>query len=106
MRNESPSFQHVKNLLGKLDRSIDEARTKRLGDDDAPETPPSSERVDLDRAIGSRAVDAEETVERAAPPEAAPSPAEQAGPRPVPSKYGRAKPLRRPDTMGQQVGWS
>ncbi|MEQ8770162.1 MAG: hypothetical protein RIB60_06605 [Phycisphaerales bacterium] len=79
MSASGKAFDEVKRILGRLDRSIDEARTKRLGPDEPP-APRRSEPARDDQTIGG-------------PPVApkAPLPAPQRRP----SKYGRAKPLRR-----------
>ena len=56
MSDESKAFNEVRQLLGKLDRSIDEARTRRLGPPVGSNPKPSrTERessVDLDQEIG------------------------------------------------------
>ena len=83
MASTGKSFDQIKAILGKLDRQVDEARTKRLGITPAPAGVP------------------------------APSPAHHASspdtPEPQPSerrsKYGRAKPLRRPDSDAKPT-WS
>ncbi|MFG0326788.1 MAG: hypothetical protein ACF8SC_05925 [Phycisphaerales bacterium JB037] len=80
MSSRGRAFNEVKDLLGKLDRGIDEARKKRLHGDE-PEEPAEPQRE----------------------PEARP---EQPGgstttaPRPGASPYGRARPLRRGDENG------
>ncbi len=79
MSASGKAFDEVKQILGRLDRSIDEARSKRLG----PVEPPPTQRqepVSDERSIGG-----------AAPTAPLPAPARR------PSKYGRAKPLRRGD---------
>jgi hypothetical protein len=40
MSKPDRAFNQVKAILGKLDRSIDEARERRLGKDDEPKTAP------------------------------------------------------------------
>ena len=40
MSKPDRAFNQVKAILGKLDRSIDEARERRLGKDDEPKTSP------------------------------------------------------------------
>ena len=71
--NSGKAFDEVKRLLGRLDRNIDEARTRRLGPEDEPAKPAAPA-----RPIG-----------QAAPP---------APVSPTRSKYGRAKPLRGGET--------
>lgn len=75
MAEHGRAYDEVKELLSKLDRSIDAARSRRVhGDDPAPESPPPAPRPIEHRAE---------------------SPAEPASqPRPGASKYGKAKPLR------------
>lgn len=72
MATSNQSFNQVKSILGKLDRSIDEARARRVHGV-RPQAEPSLDPID--QPIGR----AEE------PDEAPKAPA---------SKYGRAKPLR------------
>lgn len=85
MSASGKAFDEVKQILGRLDRSIDEARTKRLGPAETP-PPRRSEPVSDNQTIGG--------------PVAAPQ-----APLPVPqrrpSKYGRAKPLRRGEEAPQ-----
>lgn len=72
--NSGKAFDEVKRLLGRLDRNIDEARTRRLGPEDEPVAKP---------AVPARPIG------QAAPP---------APVSPTRSKYGRAKPLRGGET--------
>lgn len=88
MAGEGKAFNEVRALLSKLDRSIDEARSKRVGpknDRPAPvlENDRPGSRIDLDREIGRSNGS---------------SPAQQspAQPQPARSQYGRARPLNRP----------
>ncbi|MDF1808968.1 MAG: hypothetical protein P1U42_04660 [Phycisphaerales bacterium] len=85
MEEQSNAFNEVRAILGKLDRSIDEARSKRL----EPEQPvrpamntqtPSSSSASLDHEVGSQ------TVERAKTELQKKS-----------ATFGRAKPLNRTD---------
>ncbi len=76
MASTGKSFDQIKAILGKLDRQVDEARTKRLGITPAPAGIPAS-------APAHHAAPADT-------PE--PEPSERR------SKYGRAKPLRRADS--------
>ena len=73
------AFDEVKQILGRLDRSIDEARTKRLG----PAEPDPAPAAPSDRPIGAP--------QRPAPATLPATPQRRT------SKYGRAKPLRRSD---------
>lgn len=73
MASTGKSFDQIKAILGKLDRQVDEARTKRLGITPAPAGIPAS-------------APAHHTPPAKAPE---PEPSERR------SKYGRAKPLRR-----------
>lgn len=78
MAQQSRAFDQIKAILGRMDRSIDEARTKRLNPEDEPaeQTPheapsrPSPQKPPLPPAPGD--------VRRAGA-----------------SQYGRARPLRR-----------
>ncbi len=60
MAGDSKAFNEVRALLNKLDRSIDEARSKRVGPKDEPLARPQAEsenrspvRSDMDRQIGA-----------------------------------------------------
>jgi len=75
MASTGKSFDHIKAILGKLDRQVDEARTKRLGITPAPAGMPAVAPTRLGQA-----------------PEAPASPPSEAR-----SKYGRARPLNRAD---------
>lgn len=79
--SDSSSFDRVKSLLGKLDRSIEDARSKRLR---GPEEPEETE-VEGDQAFFQS--DSEHHGEAAA------NAAEESPARPT-SKYGRARPIR------------
>jgi len=87
------SFQNVKSLLGKLDRSIDEARSRRLGEPDRDAPTPVS---------GSGDSGLETVVGRPETPPTPPASTTNTGPgaSPAPptrrSVYGRARPLARP----------
>lgn len=89
------AFHQVKSLLGRMDRSIDEARHRRLGvpDDDTEVFEASDD--DLDQVIGSSESDADErTAEATRPVDRRPSPLSDEPVRANASKFGRAKPLR------------
>jgi hypothetical protein len=106
------SFNRVKSLLGKLERSIDEARARRLGDDGAPEPArpalatspaPLAAALGPDTLIGGGATLPNTRTSVVATP--APTPAlhnsvgatqaAPAGPARPASIYGRAQPLPR-----------
>lgn len=89
------TINQVRNILGKLDRSIDEARERRLGQDGSepvrPETP--------------SAEPARSEPERSAPAPAAPGIGHSTGPKAGASPFGRAKPLQRPgNSTGRWTG--
>lgn len=86
-KKQDKAFEQVRAILGKLDQSIDEARSRRLG----PKEPPRP----------SPAPAAAEPPRPAAP--ARPEPARPARR----SMYGRAKPLNREDEPGSPTSqWS
>jgi hypothetical protein len=81
MQPSESSFDRVKSLLGKMDRSIDDARRRRLHDpEEEPAADPQAECLTTTDHAAPGTTPAEET--------AVPAPA-----RPT-SKYGRARPLR------------
>jgi hypothetical protein len=89
MAGEGKAFNEVRALLSKLDRSIDEARSKRVGPKEpAPvlEKDRLGSRADLDREIGRG------NGSTPAKPVVPPSPLQAKR-----SQYGRAKPLNRED---------
>lgn len=99
MAEEKKAFNEVRALLSKLDRSIDEARTKRVGPKDEPERPSSNgsngqgSGSGLDQRIGGGSSNA--SSRPSGKPDASPVP-----PPPVQAKrsqYGRARPLNRSD---------
>lgn len=87
MTTSERTFNQVRNILGRLDRSIDEARDRRLRGGDEPEQAPETAEA--------------EPQQRSEPPARTPSeaPPPPVGPRRstsrAPSPFGRAKPLRR-----------
>ncbi|MEL7484139.1 MAG: hypothetical protein AAFN41_07275 [Planctomycetota bacterium] len=91
MTTSEHTFNQVRNILGRLDRSIDEARDKRLNGGEEPE----AAREESPAADDARHVPAREPEPRRSS-EAPPPPV---GPRRAsnraPSPFGRAKPLRR-----------
>ena len=97
MSGQSPSnaFNEVRAILGKLDRSIDEARSKRLEPDQPVRREPVSEPVqgngsvsDLDREIGGNNTPAAKTE------------LQRKG-----ASFGRAKPLNRGGDNGANRDW-
>lgn len=96
MSEQNRAFDQVKAILDKLDRSIDEARQKRLhGDEPEAEQPPRQESQNTPQARQSEP----------SQPELAPEvPAGQTARRAGSSPYGRAKPLR-PNGNGDTAAW-
>jgi len=88
---EGKAFNEVRALLGRLDRSIDEARSRRLGPsigDAKPETPKerAEPTIDLDHEIGaSRAPEPKTDLQRKS------------------ASFGRARPLKR--DQDQSTPW-
>ena len=87
---QGKAFNEVRALLGRLDRSIDEARSKRLGPSVGAPSAPSNARpsvepsVDLDQEIGAPKGDGPKTdLQRKS------------------ATFGRAKPLNRPEDAPQ-----
>ncbi len=84
MDQDKKAFNEVRALLGKLDRSIDEARSRRLGpppQDEQSSKPASSDQpsnADLDQEIGQSSSSAQQTE------------LQRRG-----ALFGRAKPLNR-----------
>lgn len=91
--NKNNAFNEVRAILGKLDRSIDEARSKRLEPDQPvrrettpnPEQPGPERSSDLDREIGAGSTLAAKTE------------LQRKG-----ASFGRAKPLNRNDDNPRQ----
>ena len=97
MSTPAKSFEDLRSILGKLDRKIDSARSRRLGLDPEPEQRAFSAE---DGPLIGKAEDAEpEAIETA--PDAVES--EDAARRRSP--YGRAKPLNRGPSNGAASGW-
>lgn len=101
MEGSRRSFDQVKAILGKLDRSIDEARSRRLGvpsrDERPAPRPTPGAPSPLDQEVGGPRPAGEPTPEAARPatdPAASgtPVPRYPAPNRPRPS-FGRARPL-------------
>ena len=88
MTTSQHAFDQVRSILGRLDRSIDKAREKRLHGDDQSDTEANPARKEPAKDIPGR--DAGPTTPP--PPPVGPPPA---APR-APSPFGRAKPLRKP----------
>ena len=99
MATSRNAFNEVRGLLNRMERSIDEARDRRLGKTDGSDTA-GPERPDLDTVIGAHEdEDRANARPDAVPSEAAGSPrldAPAAPPSENRTKYGRAQPLRRP----------
>ncbi|TVS07961.1 MAG: hypothetical protein EA423_02750 [Phycisphaerales bacterium] len=97
MSEKNRAFDQVKAILEKLDRSIDEARQKRLHGDEpeADESQPRRESENSPRAQQN---------EPAQPERPAEVPSGQAARRAGSSPYGRAKPLR-PNGNGDTAAW-
>lgn len=85
MSSDNKAFNEVRAILGKLDRSIDEARNKRVGPSDLPVGRPID--ASENRPAGRSGLDREIGVSRATTP-ATPMQAKRA-------QYGRARPLTR-----------
>jgi len=97
MGDDQKAFNEVRALLSKLDRSIDEARTKRVGPKDEPQNPGSNGSAGTDRTIGSRP-DLDQRI-GGSRPQGSPA-AKPIAPPPIQAKrsqYGRARPLNRSD---------
>ncbi|USN98733.1 MAG: hypothetical protein H6810_11290 [Phycisphaeraceae bacterium] len=91
MSTPAKSFDNLRSILGKLDRKIDHARSKRLGLDQEPD----HELVDESPTIGaSETVDAEIVEDQAA----------SNGDARHRSPFGRAKPLNR-NGLGGPGNW-
>lgn len=94
--NQTNAFNEVRAILGKLDRSIDEARSKRLEPEQpvrreptAPAEPQSTKASsDLDREIGGGPSNAPKTE------------LQRKG-----ASFGRAKPLNRGESNGADRQW-
>ncbi|MFI4871388.1 MAG: hypothetical protein ACIARQ_06215 [Phycisphaerales bacterium JB061] len=91
MTTSQHTFDQVRSILGRLDRSIDQAREKRLHGDEEP-------------AATETAAPAGRT-EPSAPPPPAVGPA-RATPARAPSPFGRAKPLRKTQDDSPLERWS
>lgn len=85
MSTSQHAFDQVRSILGRLDRSIDKAREKRLHGDENHESAPKAD---------TKPVDDHPKRESTVPPPPPVGPAPKT-PR-APSPFGRAKPLRRP----------
>jgi len=83
MGTDGKAFNEVRAILGRLDRSIDEARSKRLG----PNDPDPVDRVEPAQRTTPPEHPPQATRPAPLPPGVAPAPARR-------SQYGRAKPLR------------
>lgn len=93
MTTSQHTFDQVRSILGRLDRSIDQAREKRLHGDDEP------------KQQSTQTAAPERRDEPKAPPPPAVGPARQA-PAKAPSPFGRAKPLRKANDDSPLDRWS
>jgi hypothetical protein len=84
MSTPAQSFDNLRAILGKLDRKIDNARSRRLGLDDEPQEPEENA----------------QTPEQAPPAESRDQPQDDQ-PAKRRSPFGRAKPLNRPNATSQ-----
>lgn len=96
MTTPAKSFEDLRSILGKLDRKIDSARSRRLGLDPEPESPVAKE--DGGPLIGK----AEDAEPETGPATHAEDTSEAARRR---SPYGRAKPLNRGSSQGANGTW-
>ena len=84
MSGSDTAFNRIKSLLGKMDRSIDDARQHRLHADEDQSGPPIEHEHDTDLSNSEQKL--------------VPQPAPATAPAPVasrpPSKYGKARPIR------------
>ncbi|MEM1072111.1 MAG: hypothetical protein AAGB48_08085 [Planctomycetota bacterium] len=115
MATSQRTINQVRSILGRLDRSIDEARQRRLhGDEPEPAIGSEGHRAAADTnaperpgtsaASGSGHASSNGSTHRQ-PTEASPPPVgpKRASPR-APSPFGRAKPLRKTGSEGE-AGW-
>ncbi len=97
MPEQNRAFDQVKAILDKLDRSIDEARQKRLHGDE-PEADESQPQREPEKSPQTRQ---NEPAQSDRPAEV---PSGQTARRAGSSPYGRAKPLR-PNGNGDTAAW-
>jgi hypothetical protein len=105
MGSSGKAFDEVKAILGKLDRSIDQARHKRLGPD---ELETSENHSDADSGLIGRGEPSPDTVVgRADAPKAPSAPVPNQAPARArsASEYGRARPLRRDNDANPTGQW-
>ena len=88
MAGSEQGMNKVRSILGKMDRSISDARKRRLGE---PEGPASSGHEEDDLLIGHS-----ETAERPAQQE----PAKTEEVSPMRARYGKARPIGQPSSNG------
>ncbi|MDQ7012907.1 MAG: hypothetical protein Q9O74_03300 [Planctomycetota bacterium] len=98
MQPTDSAFDRVKSLLGKMDRSIDEARQRRLDDEDPTDNTPGGNGTH-NRLTDDDQAGAESPSNGSAGPDGTNGVNGSATPRPTKparpaSKYGRAKPIR------------
>lgn len=96
MAGTDPAFNKVRSILGKMDRSITDARKRRLGE--ADDSPSHDARPDDDLLIGR----AEDTPQADRPATDEPQQVSE-----MRARYGKAKPISRPThTNGTSNGTS
>ncbi|HHN77930.1 MAG TPA: hypothetical protein ENK11_04550 [Phycisphaerales bacterium] len=88
MSTPAKSFEDLRSILGKLDRKIDKARSRRLGIPEEPETTPT-EAVSNGEASGEQQTGPQDVV---------------VGEPRRRSPFGRAKPLNR-QNPGSENSW-
>ncbi|MEM9064560.1 MAG: hypothetical protein AAGB51_03625 [Planctomycetota bacterium] len=84
--SSSNAFNQVKGILGKLDRSIDQARERRLGTTPGSAAAPQAPEADPAQRVGADETSANTEINQN----------EQAGSK----RYGRAKPIRPTGDVG------
>jgi len=105
MGSSGKAFDEVKAILGKLDRSIDQARNRRLGPD---ETETSENDTAPESGLIGRGEPSPDTVvgrASASNPSAAPVPNQAPARARSASEYGRARPLRRDSEANPTGQW-
>lgn len=93
MQPTDSAFDRVKSLLGKMDRSIDEARQRRLDDEDPSDDGPGNSGKPLTDTDQLRADPAQHGTNGNGHSNGAPANSRSEPARPT-SKYGRATPIR------------
>lgn len=93
MQPTDSAFDRVKSLLGKMDRSIDEARQRRLDDEDPSDDPPGGPGKSLTDSDHAHADPAQNGTNGNGHSNGASNGTRSEPGRPT-SKYGRATPIR------------